>query len=238
VYITALFLLGNIISYIFAAVCLSTAIFLSKIPVKFMFKGLRMIFAIILFTTFLNVFFTPGEHVLMTFWRFTVTQEGLVTAAAMSARLVMIIVGASILTLATSPLDLTDAMESLMKPLSKIGVPAHEIAMMTSIALRFIPTLAEEMEKIMKAQIARGADFDSGGLIKKAKGLAPLLAPLFISAFRRADELAAAMEARCYRGGEGRTKMNVMKLKKIDINASIIVAMFVFGIVILNFIKL
>lgn len=197
-----------------------------------------MIFAIILFTTFLNVFFTPGEHVLMTFWRFTVTQEGLVTAAAMSARLVMIIVGASILTLATSPLDLTDAMESLMKPLSKIGVPAHEIAMMTSIALRFIPTLAEEMEKIMKAQIARGADFDSGGLIKKAKGLAPLLAPLFISAFRRADELAAAMEARCYRGGEGRTKMNVMKLKKIDINASIIVAMFVFGIVILNFIKL
>jgi energy-coupling factor transport system permease protein len=167
-------------------------------------------------TISLNVFTTNGATVLWTLGRVTVTLEGVVIAALMGIRLIFLIIGSSLLTLTTSPIVLTDGIEALLKPLQKIKVPSHEIAMMMTIALRFIPILLEETDKIMKAQMARGADFDTGGLIKKAKSLIPLLVPLFISSFRRADDLALAMEARCYNGGEGRTRMNIIIYSKRD----------------------
>ena len=165
---------------------------------------------------------TKGETPLFTVWRFTVTLEGVYFAIKMCLRIVLLIIGSSILTLTTTPIKLTDGIESLLKPLSKVGVPAHDIAMMMTIALRFIPTLLDETDKIIKAQQARGADFDTGNLVNKAKALVPILVPLFISAFRRADELAMAMEARCYAGGGQRTRMNVMKITSIDYVASVV----------------
>ena len=214
VYIVSLFLCRSW-GYVFAALFLMCMILLSKVPFKYMIRGLRAILFILLFTMVLNIFLTPGT--ILWQWKiFKITEEGLRTAIVMAVRLILLILGASVMTLTTTPNKLTGAMESLFRPLSKIGVPVHEIAMMMSIALRFIPILMEETDKIMKAQIARGADFESRNLIKKMKSLVPLLVPLFISAFRRANDLAMAMEARCYRGGDGRTKMKPLVYKGSD----------------------
>ncbi len=214
-FIVSLFFSTHLLLYAVAAVVLGTVIRLSKVPFRYMIKGLRSVMVLILFTVLINLFLSEGEPI-FELWVFKVTVEGLISALAMATRLIMLIIGSSILTLTTSPIDLTDAIERLLKPLERIRVPAHEIAMMMTIALRFIPILLEETDKIMKAQMARGADFETGGLIKKARSLVPLLVPLFISAFRRADDLALAMEARCYRGGEGRTRMKQLRYKNID----------------------
>lgn len=214
-YIISLFLVNNIWGYVVAALFLAAMIKLSNVPFKFMVKGMKAIVFLLLITVVFNMFLTPGEP-LVTFWKLTITKEGLKLAAMMAIRLSFLIIGSSVMTLTTTPNNLTDGMENLMKPLRKIKVPVHEIAMMMSIALRFIPILLEETDKIMKAQIARGADFESGNIMKKAKALVPLLVPLFISAFRRANDLAMAMEARCYRGGDGRTKMKPLVYKKAD----------------------
>lgn len=215
IFIISLFVVQNFIGYIIAALFLVLAIKLSKVPFRFMIKGMKAIVFLLMITVVFNLFLTPGEA-LISIWKLTITKEGLKTAVFMAIRLMFLIVGSSIMTLTTTPNSLTDGMEKLLNPLKKIKVPVHEIAMMMSIALRFIPILIEETDKIMKAQIARGADFESGNLIKKAKSLVPLLVPLFISAFRRANDLAMAMEARCYRGGEHRTKMKPLKYKRRD----------------------
>lgn len=214
-YILSLFLVNKIQGYIVAILFLALVIRLSKVPFKFMVKGMKAILFLLLLTVAFNLFLTPGE-VLVQIWKLTITKEGLKLAVLMAVRLIFLIIGSSVMTLTTTPNHLTDGMEKLMKPLRKIRVPVHEIAMMMSIALRFIPILMEETDKIMKAQIARGADFESGNLIKKAKALIPLLVPLFISAFRRANDLAMAMEARCYRGGEYRTKMKPLLYQRAD----------------------
>ncbi len=214
-FIISLFIVDNWIGYVIAGLFLVLIIKLSKVPFKFMIRGMKSIIFLLLIAVVFNLFLTPGEA-LITFWKITITKEGVRIAAFMAIRLVFLIMGSSIMTLTTTPNNLTDGMEKLLKPLKIFKVPVHEIAMMMSIALRFIPILLEETDKIMKAQIARGADFESGNLIKKAKSLVPLLVPLFISAFRRANDLAMAMEARCYRGGEHRTKMKPLIYKKRD----------------------
>lgn len=214
-FIVSLFLVKNIWGYLIAALFLVCVIKISRVPFSFMVKGMRAIVFLLLLTVAFNLFLTPGEP-LVSIWKLTITKEGARIAGMMAVRLTFLIIGSSIMTLTTTPNNLTDGMESLLKPLGKIKVPVHEIAMMMSIALRFIPILLEETDKIMKAQIARGADFESGNIIKKAKAMVPLLVPLFISAFRRANDLAMAMEARCYRGGEYRTKMKPLIYKKRD----------------------
>ncbi len=203
------------IGYAIAGLFLALVIKLSKVPLKFMVRGMKSIIFLLLIAVVFNLFLTPGEAV-VTLWKLRITKEGIRLAGFMAIRLVFLIMGSSVMTLTTTPNNLTDGMESLMGSLKHLKVPVHEIAMMMSIALRFIPILLEETDKIMKAQIARGADFESGNLIKKAKSLVPLLVPLFISAFRRANDLAMAMEARCYRGGEQRTKMKPLVYKKRD----------------------
>ena len=232
VYITMLIAVNSLWSYGLTVLALCVIIKFSHVPPVYLLRGLRGIFFIIIFTVVLNMFFTPGE-VLLQVGALRLTLEGVIGAARMCTRLILMITGSSLLTLTTSPIQLTDAIEYLLKPLRRVGVPAHEIAMMMTIALRFIPTLFEEMNKIMKAQMARGADFDTGGLIKKAKSLIPLLVPLFVSSFRRADELAMAMEARCYRGGEGRTRMKVMRLERRDYWAIFCLVFFCFATVFL-----
>jgi len=214
-YIISLFFFQNFVGYLIAAVFLGLVIRLSRVPFKFMVKGMRAIAFLLLITVVFNLFLTPGRE-LVSFWKLTITVEGLCTAVTMAVRLTMLVIGSSIMTLTTTPNNLTDGMERGMRPLKVFRVPVHEVAMMMSIALRFIPILIEETDKIMKAQIARGADFESGNIIRRAKALVPLLVPLFISAFRRANDLAMAMEARCYRGGEGRTKMKPLVYKKRD----------------------
>ena len=214
-YIISLFLVNNVWGYLVAALFLAVMIKLSNVPFKFMVKGMKAIMFLLMLTVVFNMFLTPGEA-LISIWKLTITKEGLKLAIMMAVRLTFLIIGSSVMTLTTTPNNLTDGMENLMNPLRKLKVPVHEIAMMMSIALRFIPILMEETDKIMKAQIARGADFESGNIIKKAKALVPLLVPLFISAFRRANDLAMAMEARCYRGGDGRTKMKPLIYKKAD----------------------
>ena len=214
-FIISLFLVDNFWGYLTAGLFLAFSIRLSHVPFKFMVKGMKAILFLLIFTVIFNLFLTPGQP-LVSIWRLTITREGLETAVKMAVRLSFLIIGSSVMTLTTTPNNLTDGMESLMKPLRRLHVPVHEIAMMMSIALRFIPILLEETDKIMKAQMARGADFESGNLIQKAKSLVPLLVPLFISAFRRASDLAMAMEARCYRGGEGRTKMKPLIYKRRD----------------------
>lgn len=211
---------------------MATVIYLSKVPVKYMLKGIKAILVIIILTVALNIFMTPGEKVLWSYKSINITAEGLYIAGIMALRLIFLIIGSSVLTLTTSPIQLTDGLEKLLNPF-KNRIPAHEIAMMMTIALRFIPILLEETDKIMKAQMARGADFESGGIIKRAKSLIPLLVPLFISAFRRADELAMAMEARCYRGGENRTRMKQLKIKKQDYVAMVSIGLFM-GIMIVS----
>ena len=224
-YIISLFLVNNVWGYLIAALFLAAMIKLSNVPFKFMVKGMKAIVFLLLITVVFNMFLTPGEP-LVTFWKLTITKEGFRLAVMMAIRLSFLIVGSSVMTLTTTPNNLTDGMEDLMKPLRKIKVPVHEIAMMMSIALRFIPILLEETDKIMKAQIARGADFESGNIIKKAKAMVPLLVPLFISAFRRANDLAMAMEARCYRGGDGRTKMKPLIYKKADRIGYVVLAVY------------
>ena len=216
VYITALFMAKGLFAYILMLVVLLTCLFLSKIKPKAAVRGLRPVIIIIAITAVLNIFFIRGETVLFEFKFIVITKEGLITAAYMASRLVMLIVGTFLLTYTTSPIALTDGLETLLSPLKKIRLPIHELSMMMSIALRFIPTLIEETDKIMSAQKARGADFETGGLVKRAKAVLPLIIPLFISAFRRADELAIAMESRCYHGGEGRTRMKVLKMAARD----------------------
>ncbi|MDR2649828.1 MAG: energy-coupling factor transporter transmembrane protein EcfT [Clostridiales bacterium] len=233
-FIILLFFIRNFWGFIFTAACVFTVIIISRVPPLFLLRGLRGIIFILLFTTALNIFFTPGDTVLLKFYFLRVTLESLALAGKMAIRLCLLIIGSSLLTLTTSPIELTDAIEYLMKPLKRVGVPAHEIAMMMTIALRFIPTLLEETEKIMKAQSARGADFDTGGLIKRARSLIPLLVPLFISSFRRADELAMAMEARCYRGDVYRTRMKVLKLTRLDLRAIPFMVLYAIGVFALN----
>lgn len=215
-FIVGLFLANNVAGYAVAAFFLVSMIKLSHVPVKFMLKGMKAIAFLIVITVVFNTFMTPGE-VLIQVWKLKVTKEGLIMAAKLALRLSFLIIGSSIMTLTTTPNQLTDAIESVMGPLKRLHVPVHEVAMMMSIALRFIPILMEETDKIMKAQEARGASFDSGNLIDKTKALIPLLVPLFISAFRRANDLAMAMEARCYRGGDSRTKMKPLIYRRRDV---------------------
>ena len=215
-FIVGLFLAGNVAGYAVAAIFLVSMIKLSHVPVKFMLKGMKAIAFLIVITVVFNTFMTPGE-VLIQVWKLKVTKEGLIMAAKLAVRLSFLIVGSSIMTLTTTPNQLTDAIESVMGPLKRLHVPVHEVAMMMSSALRCIPILMEETDKIMKAQEARGASFDSGNLIDKTKALIPLLVPLFISAFRRANDLAMAMEARCYRGGDSRTKMKPLIYRRRDV---------------------
>ena len=223
-YITSLFFISHFSGYLAAALFIAAVIFLSRVPVRMILRGLRVILFILVFAVLMNVFLTPGERVVFSFHIIRITQEGLIIAGKMALRLTLLIMGSSLLTLTTSPIQLTDALEYLLNPLKRIKVPAHEIAMMMTIALRFIPTLAEEMEKIIKAQKARGADFDTGGLIKKSRSLIPVLVPLFVSSFRRAYELADAMDARCYRGDVNRTKMKVMRISRLDYYAAVYIA--------------
>lgn len=224
-FIVSIFVFNSFPGYLLAGIFLAIVIGLSKVPVKFMFKGLRGIMVLLMLTVVFNIFLTPGEIL----WRWgilKVSKEGLVLAGKMAIRLIFLITGSSVMTLTTTPNQLTDAMERLLRPLNKIHVPVHEIAMMMSIALRFIPILMEETDKIMKAQIARGADFESGNIIQKTKNMIPLLVPLFISAFRRANDLALAMEARCYHGGDNRTQMKPLKYQSRDYVAYVILIVY------------
>lgn len=230
-FLVALFVADDWVGYLVATVFLVAVIKLSRVPFHFMVKGLKAIFFILLITLIFNLFLTPGDVVLVQIWKLKITDKGLHTAIFMAIRLIYLILGSSVMTLTTTPNDLTDGLEKLMSPLKKLHVPVHEVAMMMSIALRFIPILLEETDKIMKAQIARGADFENGNLIQKAKNLVPLLVPLFISAFRRANDLAMAMEARCYRGGEGRTKMKPLLYARRDYYAYGVVVIFLAAII-------
>lgn len=215
VYVISLFCIKGAAGFLAATFFMAVVITLSKVPFKFMVKGLKAIMILMLITAVFNLFLTPGE-VLMSFWILEITREGLQNAILMTIRLTYLILGTSIMTLTTTPNQLTDGLEKALRPLNKVKVPVHAIAMMMSIALRFIPILIEETDKIMKAQMARGADFESGNMIKRVKNMIPLLVPLFVSAFRRADDLAMAMEARCYNGGAGRTKMKPLTYVKRD----------------------
>lgn len=219
VYIVALFLAQSWISYVLMFVFLMAVISVSTIPLKAIVRGLKPLVMILMFTGILNLFFTQEGPVLVHFWKITVTLGGVQRAVLMMARILMLITCTFLLTYTTSPIALTDGLESLMNPLKKLKVPVHELSMMMCIALRFIPTLIEETDKIMCAQKARGADFETGSLMDRARALIPILVPLFISAFRRADELATAMECRCYQGGEGRTKMKLLRYHREDFTA-------------------
>lgn len=219
VYIVALFLANNWLSYLAMMVFLVSCIKISAIPPKSIVRGMKPLVLILVFTAVLNLFYTDGGIVLVRLGSLAITTEGLKRAFFMIWRILMLISGTFLLTYTTSPISLTDGLESLMNPLKQLHVPVHELAMMMSIALRFIPTLIEETDKIMNAQKARGADFENGSIIDRAKALVPVLVPLFISAFRRADELATAMECRCYQGGEGRTKMKLLRFSRVDIQA-------------------
>ena len=215
-YIVALFLAKSFLSYGIMLALLALSIRISRVPLKSILRGMKPVLFIASFTAILNLFYTPGSHVLVKVWILTITLEGVFSAFFMVLRIMMLIAGTFLLTYTTSPILLTDGLEALLNPLKKIRVPVHELAMMMSIALRFIPTLIEETDKIMSAQRARGADFETGNLIQRAKAMIPLLVPLFISAFRRADELAVAMECRCYHGGEGRTRLRQLQYNTID----------------------
>lgn len=225
VFIVALFIVDNFIGFLIPVAALAAVIINSKVPLSFIVRGLKPVFIIIMFTFVLNMFMIKGD-ILWSLGFLHITKQGLKTAVFLGIRLVLLIIGSSMLTLTTRPIALTDGIEKLLSPFKKIGLPAHELAMMMTIALRFIPTLLEETDKIMKAQQARGADFETGNLMSKIKPLIPILVPLFISAFRIANDLAMAMEARCYRGDQGRTRMNEMKFAGRDVAASILLVVF------------
>lgn len=230
IFMTSLFIINTFFPYGVIALFLLYTIHRSKIPLKYMLKGIKPLWILLLLTFAINAMLTPGR-ILWSFHFLKVTEEGLRQGVFMFFRLIFLIVGTSLLTLATSPIELTDGIEKLLNPLKRFKVPAHELAMMMTIALRFIPTLLDETDKIMKAQMARGADFESKNMIKRAKSLIPLLVPLFISAFRRADELAMAMESRCYRGGEGRTRMNEICFDQKDYIACAVIGIYLILIV-------
>ena len=234
VYIVALFSAGGWISYGLMLAFLAMAIKVSKVPLKAIVRGMKPLVLILIFTGILNLFFTTGETVLVSFWKITITLEGAVRAFFMVTRILLMISGTFLLTYTTSPIMLTDGLESLMNPLKRIRFPVHELAMMMCIALRFIPTLIEETDKIMSAQKARGADLESGNLFQRVKALVPILVPLFISAFRRADELATAMECRCYQGGDGRTKMKLLRYKRPDYYAFAVGMLLIVAVVLLR----
>lgn len=231
-FIISLFLFNSFSGYILVVAFLAFCITLSKVPFSYMVRGLRAIVVLLMLTVVINMFMTPGEP-LINVWRLTITKEGLRTAFFMGFRLMLLIIGSSVMTLTTTPNNLTDALEKLMRPLKVFKAPVHEIAMMMSIALSFIPILIEETDKIMKAQMARGADFENRNIIKRVKSYIPVLVPLFISAFRRAGDLAMAMEARCYRGGDGRTKMKPLKYEKRDVIAFIVTVIYFIAVIVI-----
>jgi len=225
-FMVSVFLVSDFIGYAFVLIFLAVIISVSKVPLRFILRGLKPVFIIIALTFVLNLFITRGD-VIVDLGALTITRQGLYTACYMALRIILLILGASMLTFTTKPVKLTDGIESLLKPGARFGVPAHELAMMMTIALRFIPTLLEETDKIMKAQQARGADFETGSIFRRAKALIPIFIPLIVGAFRMAADLAMAMEARCYRGGEGRTKLHVFAWKKRDTLAIVIFCAFV-----------
>ena len=236
-YIVALFLAKWWVSYGLMLAFLVTAVVLSRIRPKALFRGLKPLLIIIIFTALINLFYSDGQ-VLVQFWIFRITREGILQAVFLVLRIMMLVMGTFLLTYTTSPIALTDGLESLLSPLKKIRFPVHELAMMMSIALRFIPTLIEETDKIISAQKARGADFETGNLFRRAKALVPILVPLFVSAFRRADELATAMECRCYHGGEGRTKMKQLHYRLRDVATLLLGAALLGGVITLRCFKL
>lgn len=215
-YIIALFSAKGLLGYMVMAATLAVCVKISKVGFKSLVRGLKPLVVIIAFTGILNIFFTPAETYLLEWGILRISEKGIQNALFMVVRIMLLVMGTFLMTYTTSPIRLTDGLESLLGPLKRLRVPVHELAMMMAIALRFIPTLIEETDKIMSAQKARGADFESGNIFQKAKALVPILVPLFISAFRRADELATAMECRCYHGGEGRTKLHVLKYQRRD----------------------
>ena len=232
-FIVSVFLAKSFVGYILLFIFVFSVSRLSNVPFRLLLKGLKPLRLIIILTFLLNLFFTPGETVWVEFWIIRITQEAFLQALFYSLRLVFLVAGTSLLTLTTSPIALSDGIEQLLTPLKIIHFPAHELAMMMTIALRFIPTLLEETDKIRKAQMARGADFESGNLISRAKAMVPLLVPLFVSAFRRAGDLAMAMESRCYHGGKGRTRLRTLKITRSDLLACGVVALFI-GLVVLE----
>ena len=234
VFIVIVFIAKTFLGYAVILAFVYLASRLANVPFRMLLRGLKPLRLIIILTFLLNLLFTTGETLWLEFWIVRITKEGFMQAAFYSLRLVFLVIGTSLLTLTTSPVSLADAIEILLTPLKKIHFPAHELAMMMTIALRFIPTLLEETDKIMKAQMARGADFESGNLISRAKAMVPLLVPLFVSAFRRAGDLAMAMEARCYHGGEGRTRLRVLKCEKRDYIACAVVALLIAVVVLLG----
>ena len=233
-YLISLFLFKSISGYLVATIFLVSIIRLSKVPLSYIVKGLKPIVMLLMITVLFNLFLTREGEVLVHVWIFTVTERGLRTAVFMAIRLIYLIIGSSLMTFTTTPNELTDGLEDLLKPLSKLRVPVHEVAMMMSIALRFIPILLEETDKIMKAQIARGADLESGNMIQRARNMIPILVPLFVSAFRRANDLAMAMEARCYHGGEGRTKMKPLHYRGRDYVTYVVVICYVVAVFVIG----
>ena len=233
-YIIALFCAKSLLTYGVMALCLAICVRISKVGLKTLLRGLKPVLLIIVFTGVLNLFFTPGNHYLFEWGILRISDTGLENAFFMVLRIMLLIMGTFLMTYTTSPIRLTDGLEQLLNGLKRFHVPVHELAMMMSIALRFIPTLIEETDKIMSAQKARGADFESGNLIQKAKALIPVLVPLFISAFRRADELATAMECRCYHGGNGRTKLHILQYERRDYVALTMGLVVVVGVVVLG----
>ena len=233
-YLVSLFLFRSVPGYIVATIFLAIIIKISTVPFSYIVRGLKPIVMLLMITVLFNLFLTRDGEVLFHAWIFTITEGGLITAVYMAIRLIYLIIGSSLMTFTTTPNELTDGIEALLHPLNRIHVLVHEVAMMMSIALRFIPILLEETDKIMKAQIARGADLESGNMIQKAKSMIPILVPLFVSAFRRANDLAMAMEARCYRGGEGRTKMKPLHYQKRDYVAYIVVIVYVIAVVLIG----
>ena len=233
-FIISLFIGRSLAAYSAAVLLLGLVIKISTVPFSFMVRGLKAVFAILVFSVVINMFFIPGT-VILDFGFADISREGLQTAVLMAVRLVFLILGSSLMTLTTTPNQLTDGMEKLLSPLKRIRVPVHEIAMMMSIALRFIPILTEELDKIMKAQMARGAEYDQGNLLNKMKSLVPILVPLFLSSVRRANDLAMAMESRCYRGGEGRTKMKPLVYEKRDYISYIVVYLYLALMIMIRF---
>ena len=232
-YIVTIFCCGSLIPFALCTLGLLAAIKISRISPKLILKSLKPIVIIVIFTGVLNILYTPGE-VLVKLWIFRITMEGIQTAAVMITRILLLVASTALLTYTTSPMALTDGLENLLSPLKKLKVPVHEFAMMMSIALRFIPTLIEETDKIMSAQKARGADFESGNLLQRAKALVPVLVPLFISAFRRADDLACAMECRLYHGGANRTRLHTLKYSRVDAIGGILAVVICAGAIVVN----
>ena len=233
-YIVLVFLVQSMAAFAVPFLFVALALLLSGVPLSYVWSSLKPMRWLIAFMFLINLFFTQGERVLFSWWIVRVTAEGVRQAVFISLRLILLVAGTSLLTLTTSPIALTDGLERLLKPLARIRFPAHELAMMMTIALRFIPTLLEETDRIRKAQMARGADFESGGLIARVRAMVPILVPLFVSAFRRADELALAMESRCYHGGEGRTRMRELRLARRDLYAAGTVALFLAAVPVLQ----